>query len=90
MAVADKKTGANKAWKNLFTVSSNTWSAAVAENYVGTKNILAETYQVTSLDSAGVSRDVDAYARPTTCLYCIASRRIALQFVSWLIDDFDV
>lgn len=54
--VADKKTGAAKPWKNLFTIISNTWPPAVNTGFAGANNmILAEEYQLTSVDSTSVS-----------------------------------
>ena len=50
--VTDKK-GSTKSWKNFFAISSNTFPPAVNNGFAGANTaILAETYQVTSVDSS--------------------------------------
>lgn len=55
--VQDKKTGGSKNWKNLLVAHSSAFPSTVTDDYVGpTNSILAETYQLTSLDpTTGVS-----------------------------------
>lgn len=49
--VADKKMGGSKNWKNLLVAHSSAFPSTVTDDYVGPDNsILAETYQLTSLD----------------------------------------
>jgi hypothetical protein len=48
--VADKRTGGNRPWKNIFTVQSAAFRSTITPEPVGV-TIFTETYSVSSLDT---------------------------------------